>query len=270
LEAAARITLRREALRTRAEQPNGLCLFPSFIQNGYSHLYNPCATALARCILTHKAYGDGSNLCKFALAYDARLKYEARLLMGVKVMAGVEIVISPVTAASISAAMPVSVKFRDMVARKAEIRICIQSEEFSRKRNWGRTVETGAKFYLTIKGKPGFCLAALQNLIGTGGAQAKIASPLEVFKAHVAEMSSWDFRTPLKDLVQPSDTIQLDITGPSHRSEHITLIRDYDIGPKCSISITGKPGFAQIAAAQLNLNAPFLQEMLTGIFRAGQ
>lgn len=161
-------------------------------------------------------------------------------------------------------ALPQSIKIRDAVARGAEIKIFIQSEDYRRSRKGLVTREAGTKFSLVIKGKPGFCLAALQNLIGLGHrAYPEDITPSEVFAAHADEMRQWNLRTPLRDLFQRGDVMNFEITGHSHAVKRTLLIKNYELGPKCTISIAGKPGFAQVAAAQINLNAPFLQKMLS-------
>jgi hypothetical protein len=179
-----------------------------------------------------------------------------------------DIVITPITIASIKLSLPLAVKFRDIVARPAEIRITIQGEGYNRERNWLATREHGARFNLTIKGKPGFCLAALQNLIGAGRDDATAATPTELFAARVAELRYWNLRTPLRDIFQHNDMVNFEITGHSHEVKRIFPIKYSETGPKCSVYIAGKPGFAQVAASQINLNAPLLQKIVTGMLAA--
>lgn len=176
-----------------------------------------------------------------------------------------DLVITPTVAASVDVSLPLAVKIRDILARPAEIRISIQSADYVKERNWLSSRESGAKFQLTIRGKPGFCLAALQNLIGPMRPDTAVLTPNEIFAARVAEMQRWNLRTPWSDLFQRDDMLKFEITGQSHIVTRTFPIKFYEAGPKCSVFITGKPGFAQVAAAQINLNAPMLQRIVAGM-----
>jgi hypothetical protein len=177
----------------------------------------------------------------------------------------VDLVVTPTFAASINMSLPVAVKIRDSIARPAEIRIAVQGEDYRRERVWLASRESGAKFQLTIKGKPGFCLAALQNMIGANPLGGVVLTPSEVFAARVAEMRLWNLRTPFWDLFQPSDSVSFEISGSSHTVKRTFPIKFSETGPNCSVNIIGKPGFAQVAASQINLNAPMLQKIVTGM-----
>jgi hypothetical protein len=174
-----------------------------------------------------------------------------------------DIVVSPVTATGIKAVVPFTVRFMDSLARNSEIVIQFQGDGYSRTRQWFATHERGGRLSLSIKGKPGFCLASLQNLIGAAQRPAVTGSPAEIFATYAAEISRWNLHIPFRDMFMPSEEFRLELTGPGYKREHTFIARDHESGLKCSIAIKGKPGFTQMAAAQLNLNAPFLQQLLS-------
>ena|ERR1700684_2437896 len=93
-----------------------------------------------------------------------------------------EIVVTPITAIGVKAAMPAATRVRDLVARRCEIQIRFQGDDYRRSRDFFVTRESGSTFTMTIRGKPGFCLAALQNLIGVSQTDAPIGTPAEIFK----------------------------------------------------------------------------------------
>jgi hypothetical protein len=174
----------------------------------------------------------------------------------------VDIVVSPITAAGIKAVIPFGVRVMDALTSNSEIKIDFQGDGYSRTRQWFTTHETGGKLSLSIEGKPGFCLASLQNLIGASRKPAISGTPVEIFAICASEVPRWNLSVPFKDLFEPSEEFELELTGPKYIHEHTFMARDHESGLKCSIRIKGKPGFTQIAAAQLNLNAPFLQQLL--------
>ena len=174
-----------------------------------------------------------------------------------------DIVLSPITAAGIRAVVPLTVRVMDRFSRNSEIIIHFQSDGYSRTRNWFKTQETGGKLSLSIKGKPGFCLASLQNLIGTARRPVSVGTPLEIFAVHNSEIPKWNLHVPFRDLFGPSEEFKLELSGPGHTREHTFIAREHESGLKCSITIKGKPGFTQVAAAQLNLNAPLLHQLLS-------
>jgi hypothetical protein len=180
----------------------------------------------------------------------------------------VDIVVTPITATGIKAVMPFTVQVMDTFSRSSEIKIQFQSDNYSRTRNLFTTHETGGKLSLSIKGKPGFCLAALQNLVGSARQPAVTGNPVEIFAAYSSEISRWNLRVPFRDLFGPSEEFKLELTGPSYSREHTFITREHESGLKCSITIKGKPGFTQVAAAQLNLNAPFLHQILSKMLDA--
>jgi hypothetical protein len=178
-----------------------------------------------------------------------------------------DIVVSPITATGIKAVVPFTIRAMDTFSRSSEIKIQFQGDGYSRSRNWFSTHETGGKLSLSIKGKPGFCLASLQNLIGVAKRPTG-RTPAEIFSLYSSEISHWNLRVPFRDLFGPSEEFELELTGPNYSRESTFIAKDYESGLKCSITISGKPGFTQVAAAQLNLNAPFLQQLLSRMLEA--
>jgi hypothetical protein len=176
-----------------------------------------------------------------------------------------ELVVTPTLAIGVKGAMPTATRVRDLVARRCEIQIRFQGDDYRRSRDFFVTRESGSTFTLTIRGKPGFCLAALQNLIGAGQTDAPIGTPAEIFSANVHAINLWELRAPLRDIFHSAEEVHLELTSSSHTRDKTFLVADRESGAKLSVSIEGKPGFAQLAAAQLNLNAPLIRDLMARV-----
>lgn len=127
-----------------------------------------------------------------------------------------ELVVTPTLAIGVKEAMPTPTRIRDLVARHCEIQIRFQGDDYRRKREFFVTRESGSTFTLTIRGKPGFCLAALQNLIGVGQADAAIGTPAEIFSANVHATNLWELRAPWRDMFHAAEEVHLELTSSSH------------------------------------------------------
>jgi hypothetical protein len=115
---------------------------------------------------------------------------------------------------------------------------------------------------LTIKGKPGFCLATFQHLIGASQPDNPVGTLAEIFAANVLAIKQEEMRAPFRDLFHSSGEVHLELTASSYTTDKTFLISELESGAKLSVSIEGNPGFAQLATAQLNLNAPLIRELL--------
>lgn len=176
-----------------------------------------------------------------------------------------ELIVSPITVASIRASIPLSIAFKDFISRSCEICISLQAPDYSKEKVLIYKSESGSNLQLSIKGKPGFCLAALQNLAGSAREHSQTNSPIDIFKARVAEMHHWRLKTPLSDFFQPREELKFDISGNSWRKESIFILWSSESGAKFSVVVKGKPGFCQLVAAQLQSCAPLIMNLVSKI-----
>jgi hypothetical protein len=158
---------------------------------------------------------------------------------------------------SVKRAVPISIGVLDSVSRNCEISIQFQTKNYRYTSHWFSSTESGGKFTISIKGKPGFCVAALQSVIQSAKDSVGGRHPVDVFAANVSELKRWEYRVPWKDLFRPAEELNLTSTG-SDWSSSSGFARYSESGSKLAMTVKGKAGFTQIAAAQLQSNTSLL------------
>lgn len=180
-----------------------------------------------------------------------------------------QVTITPITAASIRASIPITIAFRDFVSRECEILIELRSDDYHKSQELlFFSEERGGKLTVQIKGKPGFCLATLHNLVARAEHPDDTQTHLELMKARIDEMKHWQLKTPLGDLFCKREELTIEMQGSTFRKSSIFLLAYSESGAKYSVSVKGKPGFSQLVASQLKLFAPKLTQMLNNLLSA--
>jgi len=173
-----------------------------------------------------------------------------------------DLIFNPTTAAKIRKSLPLSVLIQDFFTRTTEIRIEIQMPNYEYSSFLVFSDESGSKFSLAIKGKPGFCLASLHNLVTSAKEYSRTGTHVDIFRARVNEVSEWQLKTPLSDRLKPYEELKINLTGADYEKTSYGVGK-HESGSKFSVKIKGAPGFTQLAAAQIQGSAPLLKNMLS-------
>ena len=173
-----------------------------------------------------------------------------------------DLIFNPTTASKIKKTLPLSVVIQDMFTKTSEIRIEIKMPNYEYSSFLMFSNESGSKFSLSIKGKPGFCLASLHNLVASAKEHSRTGTHVDIFRARVNEICEWQLKTPLSDCFKSYEELIINFTGAEYEKTSY-LIGKHESGPKFSVTIKGAPGFTQLAAAQIQGYAPLLKNMLT-------
>ncbi|MEM1054515.1 MAG: hypothetical protein AAGI52_03235 [Bacteroidota bacterium] len=182
----------------------------------------------------------------------------------------------------VSASLSLLTRSVDAVRPSAEIEIEVKGHEYVKKGVpllWKE--ERGPSLRITIKGKPGFCYAMIEHLTGIPERDFQRAvdaeDPYELKAALQDRMQSARRQNPISpekievpwyaavlDLIRFRSEIKVEVTGRGYAKKRRMLFYSEEEGEKLSVTIKGKPGFAQAVAAHLRLYGPRVNAYLLG------
>lgn len=176
----------------------------------------------------------------------------------------------------VTASLSIATRLVDIFRPTAEIKIEIKGLDYLSTEVpvlWFYKREAGSSFAVTIRGKPGFCLSMVEYLsvisdpsqLAPPARGARLPAPASApLPAPIpgAQRVALPMFTRIVDFFRFQNTLEVEVTFPETLTKRVWFLWKRTEGPRISITVKGKPGFAQAVAGHLQLHGWRLKEIL--------